>query len=413
MQFINNFFEKINSKIEDMEKYFSKGQPLEKLYPLYEAGSTFLFTPKDRTTGSVHVRDYIDLKRTMSFVVLALMPVLLWGVYNLGLQTNLVLSKMGVTEIEGVRGTILSLLGFYIDPKCYFSNFMLGFSYFLPIYIVTNVVGGLWEVLFAVVRKHDVNEGMLVTGMLFPLIVPATIPLWQVALAISFAIIFSKEVFGGTGMNFLNPALIARAFLFFAYPSEISGDMVWLPVDGYSSATFLSQLKSGAVSIDVLSFKDSFFGMEYGSFGETSAFCALLGGAFLVITKICQKRIIFGALVGTAVMSLTFNMIGSNTNVMFAVTPLWHYVLGGYAFGIIFMATDPVSAAMTSVGQYIYGAIIGVMVVLVRVVNPAYPEGVMLAIIFGNICAPIIDSLVIEQHIKKRKARIARIGGTI
>ena len=280
-----------------------------------------------------------------------------------------------------------------------------GAMYFLPVYLTTFVVGGFWEVLFAAVRKHEVNEGFFVTSILFALTLPATIPLWQVALGITFGVVLGKEVFGGTGKNFLNPALAGRAFLFFAYPASMSGDAVWTAVDGYSGATALSQMAAGGVEAVSVAWSDAFFGVIQGSMGETSTLAILIGGGALLIMKIAAWRIVAGVMLGMVATSLLFNAIGSDTNAMFATPWYWHLVIGGFAFGMMYMATDPVSASMTNRGKWFYGALIGVMVVMIRVVNPAYPEGMMLAILFANLFAPFIDHFVVQANIKRRIAR--------
>jgi Na+-transporting NADH:ubiquinone oxidoreductase subunit B len=293
-------------------------------------------------------------------------------------------------------------LGIAPNPDSISANLFLGFVYFLPIYMVTNVVGGAWEVLFSVVRKHEINEGMLVTGFLFPMILPASIPLWQVALGISFGIVIGKEIFGGVGKNFLNPALTARAFLFFAYPGQISGDNAWI-IDGVSQATALSQVASGGLADMDFTWFQSFIGTIPGSFGETSTLAILFGAFVLIITGIGSWRIMLSILVMAVVTTLLFNIIGSDTNPAFMLSPWWQLVLGGLAFGAVFMATDPVTASMTTSGKYFYGGLIGIMVILIRVVNPAFPEGMMLAILFANLFAPLIDYFVVEGHIKRRR----------
>jgi Na+-transporting NADH:ubiquinone oxidoreductase subunit B len=290
------------------------------------------------------------------------------------------------------------------DPANIISNILHGAVYFFPIYIVTLAVGGFWEVLFAVIRKHHIQEGFFVTSLLFPLILPPSIPLWQVAIGISFGVVIGKEVFGGVGMNVLNPALTARAFLFFAYPAQISGDAVWVAVDGFSKATPLAEIADPLMNLSV-TWKDAFIGIMPGSMGETSALACLIGAFILIISGIASWRIMLSILAGMIGLTLLFNLVGSATNPMFAVTPLWHLVLGGFAFGTVFMATDPVSAAVTRQGQYLYGFMIGLLVVLIRVINPAFPEGMMLAILFGNVFAPIFDRIFINANIKRRLLR--------
>jgi Na+-transporting NADH:ubiquinone oxidoreductase subunit B len=280
----------------------------------------------------------------------------------------------------------------------------------LPIYIVTLAAGGFWEVLFALVRNHEVNEGFFVTSFLFALTLPPDIPLWQVALGISFGIVIGKEVFGGTGKNFLNPALTGRAFLFFAYPSEISGDAVWTAVDGFSGATPLMLAAEGGVSAIQaagISWWQAFFGTIQGSIGSTSTLMILIGALFLLYTGVASWRIMAGVLLGVVAGALLFNAVGSETNPAFSLPWHWHLVLGGVAFGLVFMATDPVSASMTEAGKWVYGALIGFMTVMIRVLNPAYPEGVMLAILFGNLFAPLIDWFVVQANVRRRAKRHA------
>ncbi len=384
---------------------FNSGGKLERLYPLYEAAETFLYTPNFKTSGQTHVRDGMDSKRMMITVVVALFPAILFGMYNTGLQVSTGVLAMGLENVSDWHVTFMTFLGITPNPGSISANLFLGFVYFLPIYIVTNVVGAAWEILFAVVRKHEINEGMLVTGFLFPLILPATIPLWQVAIGISFGVVVAKEIFGGVGKNFLNPALAARAFLFFAYPGQISGDNVWI-IDGISQATTLSQVAVGGLTDLNYTWFQCFVGTIPGSFGETSTLAILMGALVLVITKIASWRIMLSIFVTSVLTALLFNIIGSDSNPAFLLSPLWHLVVGGLAFGAVFMATDPVTASMTAKGKYFYGGLIGVMVILIRVVNPAFPEGMMLAILFANLFAPLIDYFVVQNHIQKRKRRV-------
>jgi len=398
---LRNFFDRI-------EPNFTKGGKYEKLFPVYEMVESFLYTPKAVTTAAPHARSYVDMKRIMTYVVIATIPCILWGMVNTGYQANSALAMMGAEAATGWRIAILNALGVSLDPASYFGNFAHGFLYFLPIYLTTLVVGGIWEVIFATVRGHEVNEGFLVTSMLYTLIMPASAPLWQVALGISFGVVIGKEVFGGTGKNFLNPALTGRAFLYFAYPANMSGDAVWTPVDGFSGATALGV--SAAEGVQALAgqgitWMDAFLGTIQGSFGETSTLAAAIGLVFLLATKIANWRLIVGCMGGMMAFSGLLNLIGSDTNPMFSMPWYWHLVLGGYAFGLVFMVTEPVSASHTNVGRYIYGALIGVMVVLIRVVNPAFPEGMMLAILFGNVFAPLIDHFVVQANIKRRARR--------
>ncbi len=397
MKFLRKFLDK-------QAKHFEKGGKLERLYPIYEAVDVFLYTSGEVTTSGSHVRDAIDLKRIMMVVVYALIPTVIMALYNTGYQANLALQQLGKTVIPGWRGTILSFLGFGVDPGNIIGNMILGGLYFFPIYIVTLAVGGAWEVLFACVRKHKINEGFLVTSLLFPLILPPDIPWWQVAIGISFGVVIGKEVFGGVGMNILNPALTARAFLFFAYPAQISGDKVWVAVDGFSKATPLAELADPLMHLSV-TWKEAFIGLIPGSMGETSTLACLIGALILIVTGIGSWRIMLSIVIGMVGTSLLLNLIGSSTNPMFAVSPAWHFVLGGFAFGTVYMATDPVTAPYTDQGKLIYGLLIGFLVVLVRVINPAFPEGMMLSILFGNVFAPIIDKIYINKNIKRRLMR--------
>lgn len=393
--------------LDAQHKHFVKGGALEKLYPLYEAIDTFAYTPGQVAEGSVHVRDALDLKRLMITVAMALMPCIAMALYNTGLQANAAMEAMGLTTVMGWRGEIFHALGFSVDSSNLISNFAHGALYFLPIFIVTQIAGGFWEVLFASVRKHEVNEGFLVTGLLFPLTLPATIPLWQVAVGISFGVVIGKEVFGGTGKNFLNIALLSRAYLYFAYPAQISGDLVWVAADGFSGATALATAAVGgtAALASQFNFMDAFLGFVPGSMGETSALACLLGAGYLILTGIGSWRIMLSVVLGVIATTLLLNTIGSSTNPFFDVSFAWHFVIGGLAFGLVFMATDPVSAAMTFKGQFFYGALIGVMTVVVRVLNPAFPEGIMLAILFANLFAPLFDYFVVKANIKRRQVR--------
>ncbi len=395
--------------LDKIEHNFEKGGRFEKWYALYEAADTFLYRPASVTKTTAHVRDGIDLKRMMMTVWFCVMPALFFGMWNIGYQANSLFSAQPelLSAQEGWRFALIGALAGF-DPHSLWDNMIQGAAYFLPVYAVTFIVGGFWEVLFASIRKHEVNEGFFVTSVLFALILPPSIPLWQVALGISFGVVIGKEVFGGTGKNFLNPALVGRAFLFFAYPAQLSGDAVWTAVDGFAGATALSVAAAGGidqVTANGLSWWNAFAGFEQGSMGETSALAIFIGGAVLLLTKIASWRIVSGVMLGMVAMSYLFNGIGSTTNPMFAMPWHWHLVVGGFAFGMIFMATDPVSASMTNTGKWVFGALIGVMVVLIRVVNPAFPEGMMLAILLANLCAPLIDHFVVQANIKRRLAR--------
>ncbi len=394
--------------LDSIEPHFTKGGKYEKYYAVYEMFDTIFYSPKTVTKYAPHARAALDLKRVMTYVVIATIPAILFGLYNTGYQANSALANLGQETAGGWRGWVLETFGIGYDPSSILACFFHGFLYFFPIYITTLVVGGIVEVTFAVIRGHEVNEGFFVTSMLYSLIVPATIPLWQVAVGIIFGVVIGKEVFGGTGKNLLNPALVGRAFLYFAYPAQMSGDSVWVPVDGYSGATALSVSASDgfqALPAIGLDWWTAFWGFMDGSIGETSAFAILLGGVFLLYTKIANYRLMAGCLLGTIAMSSLFNLIGSDTNPMFAMPFWWHIVVGGYMFGLVFMVTEPVSGAMTNAGRWWYGGLIGVMCVLIRVVNPAFPEGMMLAILFGNVFAPLIDNFVVSANIRRRARR--------
>lgn len=380
------------------EPLFHKGGKLERLYPVFEATESFFFTSDKVTSSTVHVRDALDNKRLMISVVLALVPCVLFGAYNVGLQRLLATGQ----------------------PTDLFSCFFLGFQYILPIIFVSYAVGGFWETLFAVVRGEEITEGFLVSGLLFPLTLPPTIPLWQVALGISFGVVIGKEVFGGVGMNILNPALTARAFLFFAYPGNISGDRVWSAVsygkdtlvDGYSGATALGVLAiapgDGPAVLEQAGFTwmDAFLGFIPGSIGETSAALIFAAGLLMIFMGVASWRTMLATLVGTAFMASVLNCFSSvSDNALLSLPFYWHYVLGGFAFGTVYMATDPVSSASTKTGKWVYGFFIGVLLVLIRAVNPAYPEGVMLAILFMNVFAPLIDYTVVRKNVSRRLAR--------
>lgn len=401
--------------LDSLEKnWFAEGKPLAPLYPLYDAADTFFFTPNAKTSGTCAVRDCVDFKRMMITVVLALLPCALMGMYNVGFQANSLLKtgEAGVpTDWHGaILNGIANVYPAIFEPTSVIGCFLYGLVYFLPIYIVTMVVGLAWEILFAAINKHEVNEGFFVTGFLFPLIVPATIPLWQVALAISFGVVIGKEIFGGTGRNFMNPALVARAFLFFAYAGQISGDQVWTAVDGVSKATPLSFATQGVQAVTDAGYTQAsaFFGTIPGSFGETSTLACLIGAAILLLTGVASWRIMASMFVGGMGLAAIFANCPSIAEAYPAATlgPVWHFVLGGFAFGMVFMATDPVTAAATKVGQYIYGFLMGALVIVVRAMNPAYPEGVMLVILFGNCVAPLIDYMVVNANIRRRVKRL-------
>jgi Na+-transporting NADH:ubiquinone oxidoreductase subunit B len=393
--------------------HFEKGGRFERLYPLWEAADTFFYTPASVTRTGAHVRDALDLKRMMMLVVIAALPCVLMAMYNTGLQANLALDPAKAAGLTGWRHDALRMLGVGYSPTSIVACTVHGALYFLPLYIVTMVVGLSWEVLFAIVRRVEVNEGFFVTGLLFPLILPPETPLWQAALGISFGVVLAKEVYGGTGMNFVNPALAARAFVFFAYPADMSGDRVWtamdpaLAVDGFSGATALAQLRqaTGPFSELDMSWWTAFVGLEPGSMGETSALACLIGAVVLIVTGIGSWRTMAAVTLGTIGMATTFNLIGSATNPYFGVPFWWHMVLGGWAFGMVFMATDPVTSPFTNRGKWIYGIMIGALVVLIRTVNPAYPEAMMLVILFMNVLAPLIDYPLVRANVKRRASR--------
>ena len=398
----------LRAYFDRIEPNFTKGGKWETYYPIYEAVESFIYTPKTVTKAAPHARSFVDMKRIMTYVVIATIPCILVALLNTGYQTNSALAVAGPEAQTGWRIWILTTFGIGLNPANPIANMLHGLLYFLPIYITTLVVGGIWEVVFATVRKHEVNEGFLVTSMLYTLILPASTPLWQVALGISFGVVIGKEVFGGTGKNFLNPALTGRAFLYFAYPANMSGDSIWTPVDGFSGATTLGVSAAEgvqALAANGITWMDAFLGNIQGSLGETSTLACLLGLAFLLMTRIANWRLIVGCLGGMIAFSLLLNVIGSDTNPMFSMPWYWHLVLGGYAFGLAFMVTEPVSASHTNMGRYIYGALIGVMVVMIRVINPAFPEGMMLAILFANIFAPLIDHFVVQANIARRAKR--------
>lgn len=383
-----------------IRSWFEKNQYLRPFLPIYEAMDTFFLTPGTETAAAPHVRDPIDLKRVMVMVVIALVPCTVFGIFNAGYQA---------LTARGMEPELL---------PCMLWGARLG----LPIIIVSYAVGGAWEVLFAMVRKHEINEGFLVTGLLFPLTLPPTTPLWQVAAGISFGVVIGKEVFGGTGMNILNPALTARAFVYFAYPGQLSGDRVWtaIPsdgsqlVDGFSGATALlvpQRVAEGQTLVEAMtahgfSWWNQFIGLEPGSLGETSVICCLIGALILVVTGVGSWRTMLACLIGLVASSGAFWAFSSSTtNLAMQMSPWYHMVAGSFAFGAVFMATDPVSCPTTNPAKWVYGLMIGLLVVLIRVVNPAYPEGVMMAILFMNVFAPLLDHFVVQSNIKRRLKR--------
>ena len=392
--------------LDSAEHHFQDGGRLQALYPLYEAVDTIFYRPATVTRNTAHVRDGVDLKRIMITVWLAAFPAMFYGMYNLGFQANEIFAVTG-GSVEGWRGSLIEAVGGY-DAANWWHNLWFGALYFVPIYMVTFLVGGFWEVLFAIKRGHEVNEGFFVTSILFALVCPPDLPLWQAALGISFGVVIGKEGFGGTGKNFLNPALTGRAFLYFAYPAQLSGDAVWTAVDGYSGATPLGVVAADGMNALTAQYTwmDAFIGSIPGSIGETSTLMVAIGGAILLLTRVASWRVVAGVFVGMFLFSSLLNLVGSESNPAFAMPWYWHLVVGGFAFGMFFMATDPVSAAMTNRGRWAYGILIGVMTVLIRVINPAFPEGIMLAILFANLFAPLFDYFVVQSNIKRRLTRV-------
>ena len=375
----------LRKRLDALKKPFGKGQKLEKFAPAINAFDTFLFVPNHTTKKGAHIRDAVDLKRTMVTVIIALMPALIYGIYNTGYQYY--------SQME--------------TPFTFIEAFIHGSWKIVPMIIVSYVVGLSIEFGFAVYRGHEVNEGYLVTGLLIPMIMPVDIPLWMVAISTAFAVLIAKEAFGGTGMNILNPALTARAFAFFAYPTYMSGNKVWVSeatnVDAISGETILGTLAAGG-DINYSMF-EMFQGAIPGSIAETSTLWVAVGALILIVTGIGSWRIITGGILGAALMGLLFNLWGANALMSFS----WmnHLIVGGFAFGIVFMATDPVSGAQTNKGKWIYGVLVGILCIMIRVFNPAYPEGVVLAILLMNVFAPTIDHYVVNGNIKKRKKRWA------
>jgi Na+-transporting NADH:ubiquinone oxidoreductase subunit B len=392
--------------LDGAEPHFTQGGKLERFYVLFEMVDTLFYSPPNKTIGGPHVRDALDLKRVMGMVWMCTFPMMFMACFNTGYQANEAMQTLGLTSTEGMRGFFMNGIGY--DPSSFFANFFHGMTYFIPIYLTTFIVGAVAEVVFSLVRGHEVNEGFFVTSILYSLTLPPDIPLWMVGVGIVFGIVIGKEVFGGTGKNFLNPALVGRAFLYFAYPASMSGDAVWTAVDGYTGATALSVAAADGMAAVQAQFTwwEAFVGMVPGSIGETSTLAIMIGGGILLLTKIASWRIVLGCFFGMMATSFLFNMIGSDTNNMFAMTWWWHLVVGGFAFGMFFMATDPVSAAMTNTGRFYYGCLIGFMTVLIRVINPAFPEGIMLAILFSNIFAPMIDYCVVQANIRRREKRL-------
>lgn len=373
----------LRKQVDKIKPQFMPGGRFGMLHSTFDAFETFLFVPNKTTFKGSHIRDHIDMKRTMSLVVLAMLPPLLFGIWNVGFQHY---RSFG-------------------EAMPFLDNVIFGLTKVIPIIAVSYITGLAIEFIFAQIRKHEVNEGFLVSGMLIPLVMPPDIPLWMVAVSTAFAVIIGKEVFGGTGMNILNPALTARAFLFFAYPQDISGDQVWIAekADAYSGATPLAEAATGSIE-NIPSAFDMFFGFIPGSIGETSTFAILIGAVVLIFTGVGSARILISTFIGGLVMGLIFNLWAFNE---FMTIPAWQQlIMGGFAFGAVYMATDPVTATQTNQGKIIYGLLIGLLGILIRVVNPAFPEGMMLAILLMNVFAPLIDHYVVEANIKRRMKRM-------
>jgi Na+-transporting NADH:ubiquinone oxidoreductase subunit B len=400
---------------ESIKPKFMHGGAQAKWFPIYDAIENFIFSSTNKTTNPIHVRDSIDIQRIMVIVWLAAFPAMFFGMYNIGNQTLDYLTLVGSANTNDWHHVLINLIGYSNDS--FITKMWIGAVYFVPIYAVTFAVGILWEILFAVVRKHEINEGLFVSSILFALSCPPDLPLWQAAMGITFGIVIGKEVFGGTGKNFLNPALTGRAFLYFAYPSQLSGDKVWIAglsdtgitPEGFSGATPLGYAAEDGLQglSDNFSWFDALIGNIPGSVGETSVIAIGIAAVILLATGVASYRIILGTFIGMIVMSSILNIVGSDTNPMFQVPWYWHFVIGSFAFGLVFMATEPVSGSGTNAGRWIYGALIGVTVVLIRVINPAFPEGMMLAILFANLFAPVIDHMVVSNNIAKRKRALS------
>ena len=398
---------------DPLRNLFDKSKPLfegkgrfARFFPLFDVFENLFYSSERKTSGLTHVRDGSDIQRVMVVVWLATFPTMFFGMYNNGYQAIAALEAINLAGAEHIKDWHWPLVQLFsgLDPNSILDCIAYGAIYFIPIYLVTFFVGIAWEMVFAVVRQHEISEGAFVTTVLFALSCPPDAPLWQVALGISVGLVIGKEIFGGTGKNFLNPALTGRAFLYFAYPASWSGDMSWVAVDGYTAATMLGiSAQDGYANMpDAFTWSNAFFGLVPGSIGETSTVAILVGLAILLFTKIASYRIVGGVILGTIVTSYLFNLIGSDTNPMFQMPFWWHMVMGGYAFGLVFMATEPVSGSHTNTGRWIYGFVIGFMVIMIRVLNPAYPEGMMLAILFGNLLSPLIDHFVVSRNISYR-----------
>ena len=405
----------LRSYIDNVKPNFIGEGKYSKWFPLFDAIENLFFTTKSKTSNPIHVRDAVDIQKIMVTVWLATFPAMFFGMYNLGSYSLEYLNLIGQENTGDWHHIFVSMVGY--DHTSFIAKLWFGACYFIPIYMTVFIVGIAWEALFAIIRKHEINEGAFVSTVLFSLSCPPDLPLWQAALGITFGLVIGKEIFGGTGKNFLNPALTGRAFLYFAYPAQISGDKVWIAgisdhsiiPEGYSGATALGvAAENGLTGLnDNFLFADAFFGNIPGSVGETSIIALLIGLIILLATKVASWRIVAGTFIGMIFMSSILNLIGSDTNPMFAIPWYWHAVIGSFAFGLVFMATEPVSGSGTNVGRWFYGALIGVMVILIRVINPAFPEGMMLAILFANLLAPVIDHIVVMSNINRRRARLS------
>jgi Na+-transporting NADH:ubiquinone oxidoreductase subunit B len=371
----------------------------------------WLYASGRATHGPPHVRDAMNLQRMNAILVVALLPVVFMALWNTGFQINIAVLETGQANAPGWRGEWAATLGADHDPDSTWDNLWHGASYFLPVLLVASLVGALWVIVFASVRRRPLGEGIFVTSLLFSLTLPPGIPLWQVALGISFGVVIGQEVFGGVGRNLLHPALVAWAFVFFAYPGEMSGDSVWVAVDGFTHATPLTALKAGDPTAVVetldLTWREAFLGFTPGAMGETSTLACAIGAAILLLTRIASWRILLSALIGALACTALFATVGGESNPLFAIPPHWHLVIGGFAFGLVFLATDPVASAQTNAGRWVFGLLVGFLAIFIRVANPGYPEGTMLAILLGSIFAPLIDWFVEQANIRRRQARHA------
>jgi len=401
----------LRNLLDRIAPWFEQDGGLQRVQPVYRALDHWLYDSGRATPGPPHVRDAMNLQRMNWILVVALLPVVFMALWNTGYQANVAMLETGLDSAPGWRAATLGALGAVYDSTSAWDNLTHGGAYFLPVLLVATIVGGLWQILFASVRRRPIGEGIFVTSLLFSLTLPPGIPLWQVALGISFGVVIGQEVFGGVGRNVLHPALVAWAFVFFSYASEMSGDTVWVAVDGFTHATPLMAINAGDATAVMATFDltwwEAFLGSTPGAMGETSTLACLVGAALLVLTGIASWRILLSALVGAAACVALFATLGDESNPLFAIPLHWHLVVGGFAFGLVFLATDPVASAQTNAGRWIYGFLVGSLAILIRVANPGYPEGVMLAILLGSIFAPLIDWFVEQVNIRRRQARYA------